>query len=177
MKHINYRKIYEEYYGPIPQESNGRSYEIHHIDGNHSNNNPTNLIAVTLQEHFDIHYAQGDYHACVIMSGQRMNKTPQEMSLLSKQAQQKRVNEGTHNFLGGNIQRKSNKIRIQNGTHHFLNPDFQKSVALFRLSKGTHASQIKVSCCCCRKELDVPNYKKHHGEKCKYNKGAHNDSR
>ena len=41
-----YRKIYEENFGPIPKEPNGRSYEIHHIDGNHSNNDPSNLIAV-----------------------------------------------------------------------------------------------------------------------------------
>jgi hypothetical protein len=30
----NYRKIWENYYGLIPIDEKGRSYEIHHIDGN-----------------------------------------------------------------------------------------------------------------------------------------------
>jgi hypothetical protein len=55
-----YRKIYEQNFGPIPKEPNGRTYEIHHIDGNHNNNDPTNLSAMTIQEHYDIHYSQGD---------------------------------------------------------------------------------------------------------------------
>lgn len=32
-----YRRIYEQHYGPIPKDEQGRSYEIHHIDGNHNN--------------------------------------------------------------------------------------------------------------------------------------------
>ena len=39
----NYRKIYEQHYGPIPKDTDGRSYEIHHIDGNHNNNDINNL--------------------------------------------------------------------------------------------------------------------------------------
>jgi hypothetical protein len=31
----NYRKIYENHNGIIPKDSDGRTYEIHHIDGNH----------------------------------------------------------------------------------------------------------------------------------------------
>ena len=68
----NYRKIYENHIGTIPREATGRTYEIHHIDGNHTNNDPTNLTAVTLQEHNDIHYAQGDYPASMIMKLQRI---------------------------------------------------------------------------------------------------------
>jgi len=29
--HKFYRKIYEQHYGPIPVDSDGRTYEIHHI--------------------------------------------------------------------------------------------------------------------------------------------------
>ena len=74
----NYRKIYEQYHGPIPKEPNGRTYDIHHIDGNHSNNDPTNLVAVSIQEHHDIHQSQGDWGACsaILM---RMQLTPEEM--------------------------------------------------------------------------------------------------
>lgn len=55
----HYRKIYEEYY----QCSLLPGVEIHHIDGDHTNDDPLNLQAVSLQEHYDIHYLQGDYNA------------------------------------------------------------------------------------------------------------------
>ena len=106
----NYRKIYKKHYGPIPCDSYGRSYEIHHIDGNHNNNDPKNLIAITLQEHYDIHYAQGDWSACYYMSIQRMNKTPAELSDLSKKIQLERVKNGTHHFLEERMGQASQQI-------------------------------------------------------------------
>lgn len=62
---------------------------------------------------------------------------------------------GTHAFLGGEVQRKSNRIRLENGTHHFLlnNPskkliengthhflggDIQRKTSKIRLENGTH---------------------------------------
>jgi hypothetical protein len=64
----NYRKIYEQYYGPIPKEDNGRTYEVHHIDGDHNNNCHTNLVAVTTQDHFNIHFSQGDFRSCALIA-------------------------------------------------------------------------------------------------------------
>jgi hypothetical protein len=132
MKRINYRKIYEKHYGPIPKEANGRAYEIHHIDGNHSNNDPLNLTAITLQEHYDIHFLQGDWAACYFMSIQRMHKTPDELSALSSSIQLERVQNGTHHFLNGDISRNSNRDRVKNKTHHFLKRADGTSVALDR---------------------------------------------
>ena len=68
MRDRSYRKIYKQYYGEIPVDADGRSFEIHHIDGDHSNNNPLNLKAVSIQEHYDIHYSQGDWYACLLIS-------------------------------------------------------------------------------------------------------------
>lgn len=65
-----YRKIYENHHGPIPVDPlAGRKCDIHHIDGNHSNNHPDNLIALTRYEHYLRHYEQGDWAACLRMSG------------------------------------------------------------------------------------------------------------
>lgn len=80
---IYHRKIYEEYCGPIPKDAEGRSYEIHHIDGNHNNNNIFDLQCVSIQEHYNIHYSQGDYKACLLMS-KRMKISPEEKSRLAK---------------------------------------------------------------------------------------------
>ena len=59
-----HRKIWHDHYGQIPFDENGISYEIHHINGDHNDNRIENLKCVTIAEHFDIHFSQGDYFAC-----------------------------------------------------------------------------------------------------------------
>ena len=49
----DYRKLYESVFGEIPKDSQNRSYEIHHIDGNHNNNSIENLMCVSIEEHFN----------------------------------------------------------------------------------------------------------------------------
>lgn len=129
----NYRKIYEMYYGPIPIDETGRTYDIHHIDGNRDNNDPSNLIAVTKQEHYDIHYRQGDWAACqAILS--HLNLTPEEISKRATEFNMRRVKEGNHPFLGS----KMNEQQFKNGTHPFLRPNFHKNIQLDRIKNGTH---------------------------------------
>ena len=132
-----YRKIYEQNFGPIPKEPNGRTYEIHHIDGNHNNNDPTNLSAMTIQEHYDIHYSQGDWGACFKMA-KRMEMTPEVKSRLASLASKKRLTEGTHNFQDENFHTKHSSInqrnRVLSGKHNFLGSGLQKS----RVANGTH---------------------------------------
>ena len=60
-----HRRIYEDYY----KVSLLPGIEIHHIDGNHQNNNIENLLAVTPDEHYEIHYKQGDYAAALLITG------------------------------------------------------------------------------------------------------------
>jgi hypothetical protein len=91
----NYRKIYEYHHGPIPQDEDGRSYDIHHIDGNHSNNEPTNLKALSIQDHYETHKSQGDVKACLIMSA-RMKIPYGEVVRLAKIA-----NKGNNNPMYG----------------------------------------------------------------------------
>jgi hypothetical protein len=50
-----YRKIYEENYGAIPKDEQGRSYHIHHKDHNPFNNDPTNLEAISVSDHLTYH--------------------------------------------------------------------------------------------------------------------------
>jgi len=65
---MNYRKIWESHYGDIPKDDQGRSFDIHHIDGNRCNNDISNLIALSIDDHFDIHLSQGDYGAANLIS-------------------------------------------------------------------------------------------------------------
>jgi len=50
---VNYRAVYEAHHGPIP-----KGYQIHHIDGNPYNNLPSNLTALSPEEHSKIHNAE-----------------------------------------------------------------------------------------------------------------------
>lgn len=134
---LPHRKIYEQYHGIIPKDSNGRTYDIHHIDGNHSNNCIENLKAVSLQEHYDIHYSQGDYGACWLIA-RKLKMSPNELSELSKKVQLERIKNGTHHFLGseGAIQR--NKKRVKNKTHNFLG---KNNPVHKQILEGTHNLQ------------------------------------
>ena len=175
--YTNHRKVYKDHYGKIPKDSNGRSYDIHHIDGDHTNNDPANLKAVTIQEHYDIHYAQGDYSACFKMAW-RMSMTPAELSELARKSALQRVTNGTHPWAGDNgISRRRSKdgthhwfgennpsiIRTKNGTNNWLGPTSN----LKRLAEGRHPSQIKKTCPHCGLTCAVCNYAKYHGDKCK----------
>lgn len=186
----NYRKIYENHKGPIPYDQEGRSYHIHHIDGNHNNNSLDNLKAVSLEEHYQIHYSQGDWAACVKLAA-ILNLTPDERKSIServgqinKATQQRLVKEGKHHwlggakqtqrnhdwvkagihpFLGGDLQRK----RAAEGTHPFLGGEIQRQSNARLLAEGRHNSQIRVQCCHCGKIASSPNIKRWHNDKCK----------
>jgi hypothetical protein len=187
-KRINYRKIYEQHYGKIPVDVFGRSYQVHHIDGNHDNNDPSNLKAITIDEHYNIHYKQEDYGACYLLIKQiKLSST--EISELATKVNKQRVDNGTHNFLGGKIQKEANAKRVENGTHqfltrengtnvntdrlstgehHFLDSHRQKELGQRAFIKGTHQSQNKKMCGHCNKVISLSNHTRWHGNNCKF---------
>jgi HNH endonuclease len=91
-----HRRIYEDFYNVRLTTD----VDIHHIDGNHFNNEIENLKLVTLQEHFDIHYSQGDY-AAAFRIAQRMNVSKEEKSKLASLAATKANKEGKCGFKLG----------------------------------------------------------------------------
>jgi len=179
-----YRRIYEQHYGPIPKDEEGRSYEIHHIDGNRSNNDINNLKCVSIQEHYDIHYSQKDWGACLLLS-KRMKLSVKEKSELAKYNVQQQLYNGRHPwqtekykksqsikmsseqnpFFGGKIQSESNQKRLKDQTHHLLGTNSNKKM----LEKGLHPSQKKWKCEYCNKEgTGSTNYIRWHGNNCKH---------
>lgn len=50
---VNYRKICQEFYGYTKEQMIGM--DVHHIDGNRDNNDPSNLQLLTPKEHAKIH--------------------------------------------------------------------------------------------------------------------------
>ena len=89
---MHYRKIWEEHNGkPIPE-----GYEIHHLDGNRLNNDPNNLLCVSIEEHLDIHRNQEDWGAVQAILARMNNRD--EISEAARKAQKKRLEENRHNF-------------------------------------------------------------------------------
>ena len=104
---MNYKKIWEN----TNKQKLPSNKEIHHIDGDHNNNDPSNLLAVTIEEHLDIHLKQNDYGAvqAILM---RMERTENHIALLRQAAskhQIKLLENGQHNF-----QKQENKEKRLN---------------------------------------------------------------
>jgi hypothetical protein len=141
--HTVYRKIYERHYGPIPTDSEGRTYEIHHIDGDNSNNDPKNLVALTIQEHYEVHKSQGDWAACLAMS-HRMKISPEEKSELSRKNAALQMKLGLNPIVNLTFEERSNnakamnKRRVESGTHNWQNSEEATRKNLQRVKNGTH---------------------------------------
>jgi hypothetical protein len=133
----SYRGVYRKHFGKIPKDNQGRSYDIHHIDGNHRNADPSNLIAIPIEEHYEIHLRQGDHRACALIA-LRMDSDTKRVSEMASIAAKKKVKDGTHHWLSGISQSISNQTRVKNGTHHLLNNKMQKENAEKRIEKGSH---------------------------------------
>lgn len=132
-----YRKLYKLFYGTIPKDEQGRSYEIHHIDGDRTNNHILNLVAITIQDHYDVHYYQGDFAACIKIA-QKMKLSPEKISELVSKQQKERVKNGIHHFLGGEIQKEQQRKLIGNGKHHFQNSEYQSKMNRLKTKLGTN---------------------------------------
>jgi hypothetical protein len=137
----DYRKIYKSYHGFIPTDEFGRTYDIYHIDGDRTNNNLNNLLALSIQEHYNLHWAQKDYGACWLIS-RKMKLTPEELSALSKLVQKIRIDNKTHHFTSSKWQSDNQKMIVEKGTHLFLGGEIQRKVATRRSKNKSLPAQI-----------------------------------
>ena len=152
----SYINIYKEHYGDIPKDSLGRSYDIHHIDGNPDNNHISNLIALSIDEHYKIHKEQGDTGAAWAIS-HRLNLDPADISELTRNMNLTRAANGTH----------WSQVASQQGIHPFQSSDFQKKLNKIKMEKGTHPTQQIWTCEKCGKTgKNATNYSRYHGDNC-----------
>jgi len=70
-------------HGPIRCDPSGRTFDIHHWDGDKTNNNIGNLVAVPIGIHYVLHYIRGDWGACVRIAS-RMKLSHKLISELAK---------------------------------------------------------------------------------------------
>ena len=138
-----YRKIWTEHFGDIPKDAAGRSYEIHHIDGNRNNNSIDNLICVDINEHYRIHHDRKEYGACnkilkrmklSVKETAKLNselmiklwKDPEYRKKQEDRLQQQWSNE-SYVTKFKEAARKSNIDRVENKTHQFFSADVRRN--------------------------------------------------
>ena len=59
-----HRRAWKRHYGRFPR----CGYHLHHVDGDSNNNSVSNLVELTPQQHFEVHYHQQDWYACIKLS-------------------------------------------------------------------------------------------------------------
>jgi HNH endonuclease len=100
---MHYRQIWEHANDAVIP----KNHEIHHVDGNRTNNDPSNLICVSIEEHLQIHLDQEDWgavHAILIRMDADTDKTM--LKLAASKAQTQRWINGTHNWQINESKRK-----------------------------------------------------------------------
>lgn len=129
-----YRKIWIEHYGEIPKDENGITYEIHHIDGNRKNNDISNLKAVSLKEHYLIHYSQKDYYAAFMIS-RKMKLSKLELNELKIRLKQPKTEEHKLNMSIA----KKGKIFIESHKQNLKKPKKELTCPKCGLTGGSNA--------------------------------------
>lgn len=131
----NYRKIWEDNFGPIPKDENGRSYEIHHKDGNAENNDLSNLMCVSIKEHYDIHYKQKDWLACSLISHRMGISTFSGYKL--KPLSEETKNKIKQKLIGRNISEETKQKISKSSKGRIFSKEHKRKIA--EKSKGNKA--------------------------------------
>ncbi len=151
-----YIQVYKNHHGEIPKDELGRSYDIHHIDGDHTNNNPSNLVSLSIQEHYEVHKKQGDWGAAWAIA-KRIKVDPEEVRELVRQMNITNAKNGTH----------WSQIASKNGTHPFQNLEFQQQMAIQAKLRGNRSVDRIWTCeKCGYSGKGMSNYTRYHGENC-----------
>ncbi|CAB4123014.1 HNHc domain containing protein [uncultured Caudovirales phage] len=139
---IRTHQTYKKFYGELPIDELGRKYEIHHIDGNRNNDDIENLVALSIQDHYNIHYQQREYWICSLIA-LRMQFTGDQISELRRQEAQRRKENGWINPLskrsdGTSWTQYYNLQQVENGTHPWLTRPDGTNINTDRVKAGTH---------------------------------------
>jgi hypothetical protein len=149
---IDYRKIWENYNGKIPKDNNGRSYEIHHIDGNRNNNDINNLTCITIEEHYKTHFNQGDFYACACIK-KRLDMSEVDRKILSEKISEANINR-PNPWNDPKVQAKckaSWKLNYKKENHGFYNKtrpehsDHMKSIGWGKNKTESHLANHRES--------------------------------
>jgi hypothetical protein len=148
---VNYRKIYESYYGKIP-----KGYHIHHIDGNPFNNDISNLQCVSAEEHTKIHkneFTKVDRKkfAEILKEGYSSGRIISWTKMYDPEEVHKRISSGDpgKSTRGKPAWNRGKKMNLTN-----------RELANKRKSESA-LKKKKIQCPHCERVIDISNIKKH----------------
>lgn len=190
-------KEWKKHFGEIPKDKDkdGRSYEVHHLDGDISNNSIDNLICISIDEHYELHKNQGDYNAAVLIAF-RMKIKPEDIADTARKGTMKRILAGTHNFQDPNFPRSlyhnigfvvaldtRTNVLVRASKEEFDQHDYYVGANTGRKQKTVHGNrghnkgknwtqkqkrENTVECPYCHKSGDASGMMRWHFENCKY---------
>lgn len=167
----DYRKLYESVFGEIPKDNLGRSYEIHHIDGNHSNNSIENLMCVSIEEHYIIHLTQGDFDAANLIA-ERMNSPLLRVAGFKRphteetKAKLRKPKQTTENYRKSKSETHRESIRLARlGTTR--SEATKAKLSLCKAGKTPKQNLIQAVCPFCKKEGQQIAMRRWHFNNCK----------
>lgn len=163
----DYRRIYKNHNGEIPKDKFGRSFDIHHKDGDPSNNSIENLVAVSLQEHYDIHFSQKNYVACHAIS-LRLDINPEEYNKIHQLSGQQRRGIPRPDIIGDNNPMRNPLIAKKVSEYQKNKPKDLQHCNSMSISAKKRA-QNKMQCLHCGKLINDVNYNRWHGNNCLQN--------
>ena len=184
--HKPHRKIWHEHYGNIPVDENGISYEIHHINGNHNDNRIENLMCLSIADHYEIHYNQGDAYACAAI----LKRMKYNLDLFEGKQTKLKMSGKNHPMFGKKHSEESKKKISDN--HHDVsgknNPMFgkkhseesKKKISVNKIGQGKNipksaetkrkiSESVKtLTCPHCGKSARGNSMKRWHFDNCKF---------
>ncbi len=175
---MNYRKLWIENYGPIPVDEKGRSYEIHHIDGNRKNNSLNNLLCLSVEDHFKLHYDKGEFYAAHLIA-QRIKDL--SVKVTEREINLERIKKLRESKLGGKNPMKDPKVaqkvanalrgRKKSAEAEKKRLETAKKNGTLRRTEETRAKmkkpKAKINCPHCKLEGGISQMKRWHFSNCK----------
>ena len=196
----NHRKIWEDANGPIPLDEFGRSYHIHHIDGDPTNNELSNLLCLSPNDHFELHRSQCDYGAVFLLMSNHLSLSAEERSDIISKANSNRWKNYSDVERKSIINKNRNsnkstwsseKLRRETGikiseSHAARTKEQKEQESLLRSSSIKSAwksssfdaqrehMSTKVVCPHCGKEGQKAAMSRYHFDRCKYGRAVTN---
>ena len=130
---------------------------------NHPNKNGS-CVRKAIENKTHVNFTENNPSKIRSKNGTHQMFRREDGSSIGNDANNKRLANGTHNWLGPEM----NQSRIDSGTHNWLGSTQNEKM----LAEGTHPSQSETSCLFCKWTVPTSMFKRWHGDNCHMNQNS-----